>query len=77
MDKSKSWQILRMRTSYLEVATTQELECTLCPHEAHKDMASHTRPTYQQQAETVYTDLKEEIGEDNMEVIMATQMCGK
>ena len=48
-----------------------------CPHEAHKDMASRTRPMYQQQAEVVYTELKEEIGEDNMEVIMATQMCGK
>ena len=48
-----------------------------CPHEAHTDMARHTRPRYQQQAESLYTDLKDEIGEVNMEVVMATQMCGK
>ena len=48
-----------------------------CPHKAHKGMARHTVARYQQQAESLYTDLKEEIGEDNMEVVMATQMCGK
>ena len=48
-----------------------------CPHEAHRDMARHTRHRYQQQAESLYTDLKDEIGEDNMEVVMATQMYGK
>ena len=48
-----------------------------CPHEAHQDMARHIMARYQQQAESLYTDLKDEIGEDNMEVVMATQMCGK
>ena len=48
-----------------------------CPHETNQEMAKHTRIMYQQQAECLYTDLKDEIGEDNMEVVMATQMCGK
>ena len=48
-----------------------------CPHETNQDMARNTRVMYQQQADSLYTDLKEEIGEDNMEVVMATQMCGK
>ena len=37
-----------------------------CPHEAHTDMARHTRHRYQQQTESLYTDLKDEIDEDNI-----------
>ena len=48
-----------------------------CPHDTGDDMAKHTKAMYQQQAESLHTDLKDEIGEDNMEVVMATQMCGK
>ena len=48
-----------------------------CPHGTHQDMASHTKVMFQQQAESLYTELREEIGEANMEVVMATQMCGK
>ena len=48
-----------------------------CPHETHQDMARHTRVTFQQQAESLCTDLKEEIGQGNMEIVMAAQMCGK
>ena len=48
-----------------------------CPHGTHHDMASHTKVVFQQQAESLYTELREEIGEANMEVVMATQMCGK
>ena len=40
-------------------------------------MAKYTKAMYQQQAESIYTDLKDEISEDNMEVVMAMQMCGK
>ena len=32
-----------------------------CPHAANNNISSHTRPMYQQQAEAVYTELKEEI----------------
>ena len=40
-------------------------------------MAIHTMAMYHQQVESLYTVLKDEIGKDNMEVVMATQMCGK
>ena len=48
-----------------------------CPHGTNQDMTTHTKVMFQQQAECLYTELREEIGESNMEVVMATQMCGK
>jgi uncharacterized membrane protein YgcG len=48
-----------------------------CPHDTNLDMAPHTRVTYQQQAEAMHIELRDEIGDTNMDIIMATQMCGK
>ena len=48
-----------------------------CPHDTNQDMAPHTRVTYQQQAEAMHIELRDEIGDTNMDIIMATQMCGK
>ena len=57
---------------------TQELACTGA-HTAvtNQDMASHAKVMFQQQAESLHTELRDEIGETNMEIVMATQMCGK